>query len=188
MRALFSRFLRTLQIFFGMLFGRARRPLPQRGRRAPAERRPSRARAEAPQSAAAQKSAPKKRGSTRASPHTDDAALVIDYAPRRDGTPDPGEVVWAWVPFEDEPSKGKDRPVLLIGRRGALLVGVALTSKPNPRYQVEIGVGPWDRQGRVSYAKIDRLIDLEPAQIRREGAVLERARFKRIVKAVELDA
>ena len=37
------------------------------------------------------------------------------YAPEANGQPDPGEVVWAWVPYEEDPSKGKDRPVLVIG-------------------------------------------------------------------------
>ena len=32
-----------------------------------------------------------------------------------DGEPDPGEVVWAWVPYEDDPAQGKDRPVLVVG-------------------------------------------------------------------------
>ena len=27
---------------------------------------------------------------------------------------DPGEVVWGWVPYEDDPAQGKDRPVLLL--------------------------------------------------------------------------
>src|SRR3954465_3472466 len=36
------------------------------------------------------------------------------YAPKPDGNPDPGEVVWTWVPFEEDYSQGKDRPVLLI--------------------------------------------------------------------------
>ena len=38
----------------------------------------------------------------------------IAYAPKPDGRPDPGEVVWTWVPYEDDPSQGKDRPVLLV--------------------------------------------------------------------------
>ena len=41
------------------------------------------------------------------------------YAPEIDGEPDPGEVVWAWVPYEDDPSQGKDRPVLVLGRARA---------------------------------------------------------------------
>ena len=38
--------------------------------------------------------------------------------PERDGEPDPGEVVWAWVPYEDDPSQGKDRPVLVLEPTG----------------------------------------------------------------------
>ncbi len=112
-------------------------------------------------------------------------ALSIEYRPRADGSPDPGEVVWAWVPYEEDPRQGKDRPVLLIGRRGSTLVGVALTSKPNRRFHVEVGTGPWDREGRVSHAKVDRLIDLDVSQVRREGAVLDRRRFERVVEAVQ---
>ncbi len=40
------------------------------------------------------------------------------YAPKANGKPDPGEVVWAWVPYEEDPSQGKDRPVLVIGTEG----------------------------------------------------------------------
>src|SRR5262249_10344430 len=31
----------------------------------------------------------------------------IVYAPERDGDADPGEVVWGWVPYEDDPAQGK---------------------------------------------------------------------------------
>src|SRR6476469_6178015 len=40
------------------------------------------------------------------------------YAPEADGEPDPGEVVWAWVPYEEDASQGKDRPVLLLDTAG----------------------------------------------------------------------
>src|SRR5450756_320149 len=36
------------------------------------------------------------------------------YAPNLDSVPDPGEVVWTWVPFEEDFERGKDRPVLLL--------------------------------------------------------------------------
>jgi hypothetical protein len=111
--------------------------------------------------------------------------LQIEYAPRADGGADPGEVVWTWVPYEDDPSQGKDRPVLVVGYRGRRRVGLALTSKDTGRHDhVEIGTGPWDREGRVSYAKLDRLIDLELMPIRREGAVLDRARFDGVARAL----
>ena len=53
----------------------------------------------------------------------------VEYSPDMDGDADPGEVVWTWVPYEDDPTKGKDRPVVIIGRAGRDLAGVPLTSK-----------------------------------------------------------
>ena len=44
--------------------------------------------------------------------------MTVEYTPSLDGDPDPGEIVWAWVPYEDDPTQGKDRPVVVIGRRG----------------------------------------------------------------------
>jgi hypothetical protein len=109
----------------------------------------------------------------------------FEYAPDVDGDPDPGEVVWTWVPYEEDPSQGKDRPVLIVGRHGALLVGVALTSKRHPEQpQVPVGTGPWDREGRPSYARIDRVLDVVPDQVRREGSVLARERFDDVVDGV----
>lgn len=111
--------------------------------------------------------------------------VQVQYAPVRDGDPDPGEVVWTWVPFEDDPSQGKDRPVLVIGVRGGRRVGLALTSQDNGRRDhVEVGRGGWDGGKSVSFAKLDRLIDLEARPIRREGAVLDRARFDAVIAAL----
>ena len=45
--------------------------------------------------------------------------VVVEYNPRSNGRPDPGEVVWAWVPYEENASLGKDRPVLIVGRAGS---------------------------------------------------------------------
>jgi PemK-like, MazF-like toxin of type II toxin-antitoxin system len=109
---------------------------------------------------------------------------TLEYAPHPDGHADPGEVVWTWVPFEEDPTLGKDRPVVIIGRHGDLLSGVALTSKHKPN-TIEIGSGPWDGQGRPSYAKVDRLLDIDPATVRREGAVLSRRRFDTVIEAVD---
>ena len=111
--------------------------------------------------------------------------LRIEYSPCLDGDPDPGEVVWTWVPYEDDPAQGKDRPVIIIGRRGHNLAGVPLTSKPHDNeLQVVVGRGPWDREGRVSYAKVERLLEVVADQVRREGAVLERQHFEDVVAGV----
>jgi hypothetical protein len=111
----------------------------------------------------------------------------IAYEPERDGEPDSGEVVWAWVPFEEDPSQGKDRPIVVIGHAGTLLVGVMLTSKPHPEEhrQVLLGAGAWDSRGRTSYARLDRLIGVSESGVRREGAALDRERFDRLVAALK---
>jgi hypothetical protein len=109
----------------------------------------------------------------------------VEYHPQIDGDPDPGEVVWAWVPFEDDPTLGKDRPVVIIGRHGANLSGVALTSKYKDRDDhVSVGTGDWDSQHRTSYAKVDRLLDINPTTVRREGAILSRRHFDDVIEAV----
>jgi hypothetical protein len=128
------------------------------------------------------------RASRRREPTTRrvDPGVRIEYTPQLDGDPDPGEVVWTWVPFEDDPTLGKDRPVVIIGRHGQTLSGVALTSNPKHRSDhVEVGNGPWDSRGRPSYAKVDRLLDIDPDGVRREGAVLSRRRFDAVVEAVD---
>lgn len=123
-------------------------------------------------------------------------ADVFTYLPDLDGAPDPGEVVWAWVPFEDDPARGKDRPVLVVGRRGERLLGLMLTSKDHDRDQadearhgrhwMDLGTGPWDRQRRPSEVRLDRLLVLEEAAVRREGAVLHRALFDAVLSAARV--
>lgn len=115
------------------------------------------------------------------------------YTPVADGRPDPGEVVWAWVPYEDDPAQGKDRPVLVLGREGELLLALMLSSKDHDRdagaearagrYWLDIGTGDWDSQARPSEVRLDRLLYLDPEAVRREGAALDRGRFDRVVAA-----
>ena len=112
-------------------------------------------------------------------------ARRLVYAPDLDGRADPGEVVWTWVAYEEDATQGKDRPVAVLGRRGDKLLAVALTSKRHDRDpQVSVGKGPWDREGRTSYAKVDRLLEVDPTAVRREGAVLPRRAFDAVVAGV----
>lgn len=129
---------------------------------------------------------PAKRSS---SPKAPEGGIEISYAPELDGAPDPGEVVWAWVPYEDDPTQGKDRPVLVVGFDGPLLAAVQLSSKDHAERAdrgdwVEVGCGSWDGEGRVSYADAQRLLRLEPASVRREGAILDRPRFDAVLDRV----
>ncbi|APX32081.1 hypothetical protein BH708_04310 [Brachybacterium sp. P6-10-X1] len=131
--------------------------------------------------------------------------LAISYAPREDHRPDPGEVVWAWVPFQEDITRGKDRPVLVLAREqasaggfdgsGEVLIALMLTSRDRAdggevitdehgSTWVDIGSGDWDRQGRPSEVRADRLLRLDPDAVRREGGRLDEPRFDRVAAAV----
>ena len=117
----------------------------------------------------------------------------MDYAPHPDGRPDPGEVVWTWVPYEDDPARGKDRPVLVIGVDGTALVALVMTSKDHDRdaaqeaaagrFWMDVGTGAWDPQHRPSEVRLNRVLRLDPGSVRREGAALPRATFDLVVAA-----
>ncbi|MDO4242609.1 MAG: type II toxin-antitoxin system PemK/MazF family toxin [Actinomyces sp.] len=119
---------------------------------------------------------------------------AFTYAPDPDGQADPGEVVWTWVPYEDDPSRGKDRPVLVLSRLPEGFVVAQMTSKDHDRdaaqearwgrYWVDVGTGAWDSRGRPSELRLDRLLIVAPTAVRREGATMSRATFERVVAAL----
>ena len=114
-----------------------------------------------------------------------------EYAPQPDGLPDPGEVVWTWVAYEDDPSRGKDRPVLVLARDRGELLCLQLTSKDHDRdaaqeaswgrHWTDIGSGGWDRERRPSEVRLDTVLRVREADVRREGAAVDRAVFDRVV-------
>ena len=118
----------------------------------------------------------------------------ITYSPAPGEEADPGEVVWTWVPYEEDHREGKDRPVLIIGRDHEWLLGLLLTSKDHDRdaaqearsgrYWVDIGSGAWDPQGRPSEVRVNRIIRVDPGRVRRIGAVLDHARFDAVAAAI----
>jgi hypothetical protein len=119
--------------------------------------------------------------------------VQIEYEPRRDGLPHPGEVVWAWVPYEDDPAQGKDRPVLVIGVDGEALLGLQLTSKDHDRdaaqeaaagrFWMDIGLGAGAGELRPRGVRLNRLLRLDPGAVRREGAALPKDLFDGVVAA-----
>ncbi|MDQ1739435.1 MAG: hypothetical protein QOE53_1087 [Pseudonocardiales bacterium] len=119
--------------------------------------------------------------------------VVPSYDPHPDGVADPGEVVWAWVPYEEDHNRGKDRPVLIIGRDSGYLLGLMLTSKDHDRdhadearhgrHWLDVGSGGWDGQRRPSEVRLDRVLRLRPESVRREGAALSRPVFEQVSQA-----
>jgi hypothetical protein len=108
-------------------------------------------------------------------------ARKLVYAPDLDGRADPGEIVWTWVVYEDDPSRGKDRPVLVVGRDRRTLLGLMLSSQDRHEgdpHWIDIGSGSWDYDGRASWVRLDRVLDVPEEGIRREGAILERETFE----------
>ncbi len=115
----------------------------------------------------------------------------VEYSPVRGSRPDPGEVVWTWVPYEEDHSRGKDRPVLLVGRDGPWLLGLQLTSVDHDRdaaqearagrFWVDIGPGAWDARGRGSEVRVNRVLRIDPDAVRRVSVSLPRPLFDRVV-------
>jgi hypothetical protein len=110
------------------------------------------------------------------------------YAPDRgDGEPDPGEVVWTWVPYEEHDGRGKDRPVAIVAASApGEFLAVQLTSRPHddPDRYLALGVGAWDPEGRPSWARIDRVYRVRTGGMRREGAALDRTPYDRLTRAL----
>jgi hypothetical protein len=112
-------------------------------------------------------------------------------------------VVWAWVPYEEDPSKGKDRPVLVIGLEkptgsattpaAGTVLALALTSIDHDRdadqeaeegrYWMDVGTGDWDREHRPSEVRLNRLLRLDVGAVRREGAALDPQTYAAVVEA-----
>jgi hypothetical protein len=142
-----------------------------------------------------QPSSSTRRGAShRAYPGDFTGAVRPEYSASLDGKANPGEIVWTWVPFEDDPKEGKDRPVLVIGKDGKWLLSLMLSSKDHDRDAadearwgrrwLDIGSGPWDRQRRPSEVRLDRVIRVHPDDVRREGAIMDRRVFDKITRSL----
>lgn len=153
--------------------------------------KPSAPKSSTANSTAPKPSAPASTGASDGSDYPGDYRDMInfEYSPSLDGDADPGEIVWTWVPFEEDHSQGKDRPVLLVGRDGEYLLALMMTSKDHNNREhadsnyLDIGSGPWDPQGRASEVKLNRVIRVRPDSMRREGAIMPEDTFRLIERA-----
>ena len=124
-----------------------------------------------------------------------DALAHASYQPIMDGDADPGEVVWTWVPYQEDASVGKDRPAVVIGAEGEGVYLLQLTSKDHSRdaaeeaaagrYWFDIGSGAWDPKGRPSEVRLDRALWVKATDVRREGSILPEVTWRRIIDALE---
>jgi hypothetical protein len=116
-------------------------------------------------------------------------AVRTQYAPEPDGDPDPGEIVWTWVPYEENDGRGKDRPVLVVAREvgRVTLLAVQLSSRVRGHDDawLPLGSGPWDRSGRDSWVRLDRVLRVHPGGMRREACALDRARFYSVAHTLQ---
>ncbi len=140
----------------------------------------------------------KSRTSSRTDTHVvplSEALDHVDYSPSEDGDADPGEVAWTWVPYEEDETRGKDRPVVVLGRGKSGVYVAQMTSKDHDkdaaqearygRYWLDIGSGPWDSRGRPSEVRLDRALWVPVSEIRREGAVLSKKIFLKVIAAMK---
>lgn len=105
-----------------------------------------------------------------------------------------GDMVWTWVPYEEDARQGKDRPVLLIGADGNWLLGLPATSKDHDRdaaqerragrYWIDIGTGEWDSQRRPSEVRVDRIVRVDPHRVRRSAGRVRPDIFDEVAAAV----
>ncbi|MBK0421294.1 hypothetical protein JD292_04265 [Leucobacter sp. CSA2] len=123
-------------------------------------------------------------GATRDLTAQEARGLHSSYSPNADGDPDPGEVVWTWVPYVENDGRGKDRPVLIIARLDdGATAGCYLSTKFHRGF-VSVGTGGWDSEGRESFLSPERLLRVTAEGMRREGHVLDREVFERAVAVV----
>lgn len=110
--------------------------------------------------------------------------LQPSYEPSTDGDPDPGEVIWTWVPFVENDGRGKDRPVLILARVDSQTVAGCYLSTKQHRDYVGVGTGKWDSQGRQSYLNPLRVLRVSNEGMRREGAIMPRQQFEKAMTEI----
>jgi len=119
--------------------------------------------------------------------------VEIGYRPSANGRADPGEVVWVWIPYEDDPQQGKDRPALVLAVEGDDVLVLPMTSQDHDRDMaqearegrlwMDVGSGSWDSRGRPSEVRLNRTVRVPGAEVRREGASLDPELFAAVVAA-----
>ena len=82
--------------------------------------------------------------------------------------------------------------MLVVGSDGPWLLALILTSKDHDRdaadearwgrVWLDIGNGTWDKEGRNSEVRLDRVLRVDQRQVRREGAVIGETMFNTVAE------
>jgi hypothetical protein len=89
--------------------------------------------------------------------------------------PQPAEIWWANVPFEDRPG-AKDRPCLVLRVRGRRATVAKITSRFHDERAGVIPLPPGavgDAQGRASFLETDELREVPVCEFRRKVGVMD---------------
>jgi len=106
-------------------------------------------------------------------------------APKR--RPQPKEIWWAAVPFEDGPG-GRDRPCLVLTVRGRRAVVAKITSKYHDERAGVIPLPPGsvgDAHGRTSFLETDELREITLWDFRRRVGIVDPALWDQVKYLVE---
>ncbi|MEU8538588.1 type II toxin-antitoxin system PemK/MazF family toxin [Streptomyces sp. NPDC048717] len=96
--------------------------------------------------------------------------------------PRAGEIWWAEVPYEDGPG-AKDRPCLVLARRGDRVLVAKITSKPHAERPGVIALPPGvvgDARGRQSFLETDELREVPVSGFRRHAGKADPALWGRV--------
>ncbi|MFC7309894.1 type II toxin-antitoxin system PemK/MazF family toxin [Streptomyces monticola] len=96
--------------------------------------------------------------------------------------PQPGEIWWADVPYEDGPGS-KDRPCLVLTVRGESAVVAKITSKYHDERAGVIPLPPGsvgDAHGRPSFLETDELRDVPLWEFRRRAGIVDPALWDQV--------
>ncbi|MEU3562502.1 type II toxin-antitoxin system PemK/MazF family toxin [Kitasatospora sp. NPDC006786] len=106
--------------------------------------------------------------------------------PRPGAGPEPQEIWWAQVPFEDGPGS-KDRPCLVLRVHGRTATVAKITSKHHAERPGVLPLPPGtvgDREGRASWLETDELREVPLSAFRRRAGAVDRQVWARAQRAL----
>ncbi|MFJ6383755.1 type II toxin-antitoxin system PemK/MazF family toxin [Kitasatospora sp. NPDC092039] len=107
--------------------------------------------------------------------------------PRTGGVPQPREIWWAQVPFEDGPGS-KDRPCLVLRVHGRTATVAKITSRHRAERPGVLPLPPGsvgDRQGRTSWLETDELREVPLSAFRRRSGTVDGQVWARARRAMQ---